>query len=100
MGLVVGGLSNPEIGARLYLSEAAVKTHVGRILMKLAVRDRIQPVILAYERGLVPRDKPLTRGRHIRHSSWPQQRALALRGFQQVGDNERRRELPTDSKDP
>ena len=55
MGLVVGGLSNPEIGARLYLSEATVKTHVGRILMKLGVRDRVHLVILAYEHGLVPR---------------------------------------------
>jgi DNA-binding NarL/FixJ family response regulator len=55
MGLVVGGLSNPEIGGRLYLSEATVKTHVGRILMKLAVRDRVHLVILAYEHALVPR---------------------------------------------
>ena len=55
MGLVVGGLSNPEIGARLYLSEATVKTHVGRILMKLGVRDRVHLVILAYEHGLVAR---------------------------------------------
>lgn len=55
MGLVVGGLSNPEIGAKLFLSEATVKTHVGRILMKLGVRDRVQLVILAYEHGLVPR---------------------------------------------
>jgi len=55
MGLVVAGLSNPEIGATLYLSEATVKTHVGRILMKLGARDRVQLVILAYEHGLVPR---------------------------------------------
>ena len=55
MGLVVKGLSNPEIGAMLYLSEATIKTHVGRILMKLGVRDRVQLVILAYQHGLEAR---------------------------------------------
>lgn len=53
MDLVVAGLSNTEIGARLYLSEATVKTHVGRVLMKFGVRDRVQLVVLAYEHGLV-----------------------------------------------
>ena len=53
MALVVRGLSNAEIRKELYLSEPTVKTHVGRILMKLGVRDRVQLVILAYERGLV-----------------------------------------------
>jgi DNA-binding NarL/FixJ family response regulator len=53
MGLVVRGLSNAEIRKELFLSEPTVKTHVGRILMKLAVRDRVQLVVLAYERGLV-----------------------------------------------
>ena len=51
--LIAAGLSNAEIASKLFVSQGTVKTHVTRILTKLALRDRVQAAVLAYETCLI-----------------------------------------------
>jgi DNA-binding NarL/FixJ family response regulator len=56
--LIATGLSNAEIGQRLYISDTTVKTHITHIFQKLDLRDRVQAVVLAYRTGLFEPDQP------------------------------------------
>ena len=53
VGAIATGRNNAEIAAELFLSESTIKTHVGSVLRKLELRDRVQVVVFAYEHGLV-----------------------------------------------
>jgi DNA-binding NarL/FixJ family response regulator len=65
--LIATGMSNSEIAATLHLSQGTVKVHVGRILAKLGLRDRVQTVVLAYESALItPGTLPPSQARHLR----------------------------------
>lgn len=55
LAAIAEGATNAEIGARLYLAEGTVKTHIGRLLSKLAIRDRVGLVLFAYETGVASR---------------------------------------------
>jgi DNA-binding NarL/FixJ family response regulator len=52
---IAAGATNAEIATTLYMAEGTVKTHIGRLLAKLHIRDRVGLVLLAYETGLVRR---------------------------------------------
>ena len=55
LGLVAEGLTNAEIGERLFITPGTAKVHVARLLSKLGARDRVQLVIIAHRAGLMPK---------------------------------------------
>ena len=59
--LLARGMSNTEIASALFLGEATIKTHIGRVLQKLGLRDRVQAVVFAYESGLIQPGEPPAR---------------------------------------
>lgn len=56
--LLARGLSNTDVAAHLFISEATVKTHLARVMMKLGVREKAQAVVAAYQTGLVQPPAP------------------------------------------
>jgi len=63
LALLARGLTNAEIASEMFVSETTVKTHVGRVLTKLDLRDRVQAVIYAYETGVLAHDGHIDAGR-------------------------------------